>query len=81
MAIAAPLSTPRSLLVISFQATSWARVFSVSTTLPPPAFLPVNMELSRSANSLSLVPDRKSFSLRSMPTSAPTTGLYPTTGA
>jgi hypothetical protein len=81
MATAAPLSTPRSLCVSSRYAVSCARVLNVSTTFPPPALSPVNISLSRSANSLSLVPARNSFSLRSMPVAAPFTGLYPTTGA
>jgi hypothetical protein len=81
MATAAPFFTPRSLLVISFQAVSCAAVFSVSSTLPPPVSSPVNMSLTRSANSLSLSPERKSFSLFSMPRAPRLTGRYPSTGA
>ncbi len=80
-ATAAPLVTPRSLLVSSFQAVAWAVVFRDSSTLPPPVLLPVNMSFTRSANSLSLSPERKSFSLFSIPVAPRLTGRYPITGA
>jgi len=81
MATAEPFSAPRSLPVSSFQAVSCALVFRERTTLPPACCSPVNMPLIRSAKRRSLAPERSSFSLRSMPTSARFTGLYPMTGA
>jgi hypothetical protein len=81
IAIAAPLVTPRWLLLSSFQAASWALVLSDSTTFPPPVLLPVNMSFTRSAKSVSLSPERKSFSAFSMPTAPMLTGRYPTTAA
>ena len=58
----------------------YTTVLSESTTLPPPVLLPVNMSFTRSAKSVSLSPERKSFSLFSMPVAPRLTGRYPITG-
>ena len=77
-ATTAPRGTRLRLLTSSAYAFSCVLLDSVSSTLPPAGFLPVNIPAMRSAACLSDSPMRKSLSSFSMSVAARLTGLKPT---